>query len=279
MDEITQPKRSGVASWMVTYADLMSLLMCFFVLLLSFAEIDAERFERLAGELARAFGVQREVPAEQIPMGTSPAFDRFAPGRPQPTPLEQVRQSTSEERPRHDTFRGTLETTQDQRMRAVSREVAVLLEDAVAKGQVRVEADEQRIVMRIQEQSTFRSGEARVLAPFAELLGQISEVLVDVPGRLEVDGHTDDVPIGDSRYASNWDLSAARAASVANVLMDNPRMDPQRLVVRGFADTRPLVEEPTAQARARNRRVEITIDLGVSRRAMGAIPFRDLSDS
>ncbi|MDR5867529.1 flagellar motor protein MotB [Halomonas koreensis] len=274
MDEAPEPKKPGAAAWMVTYADLMSLLMCFFVMLLSFAEIDAERFKRLAGELSRAFGVQRDVPAEQIPMGTSPAFDQFSPGRPQPTPLERMQQSTTEARPRLDTFRGE---ERDRRLMAVAREVDALLTEASAQGQVKVETEARRVVVRIQERSTFPSGAARVLPPFAALLGEMSSVLSEVPGIIEVDGHTDDVPIRGSRYASNWDLSAARASSVANLLLEDGRLDPERLVVRGFADTRPLTANETPEGRARNRRVEITINLADAPRAAEAVNLQQLS--
>ncbi|WP_246007536.1 OmpA family protein [Halomonas nitroreducens] len=131
--------------------------------------------------------------------------------------------------------------------------------------------------MRFQEKSTFPSGAARVLLPFAALLQDISRVLEDVPGIIEVDGHTDDVPISGSRYASNWDLSAVRASSVAKVLLSDSGLELQRLVVRGFADTRPLADNRSAEGRARNRRVEIAIDLGESDAPRGTIGFRELS--
>ena len=70
----------GIPAWVMTFADLMSLLMCFFVLLLSFSEIDAQKFKQIAGELSKAFGVQRDIAALDIPMGTSPIFDNFSPG-------------------------------------------------------------------------------------------------------------------------------------------------------------------------------------------------------
>lgn len=82
MDELPEEEKPGIPAWVVTFADLMSLLMCFFVLLLSFSEIDAQKFKQIAGELSQAFGVQREVPALEIPQGTSPIFDKFSPAPP-----------------------------------------------------------------------------------------------------------------------------------------------------------------------------------------------------
>jgi len=109
MDLPEEEDKPGIPAWVVTFADLMSLLMCFFVLLLSFSEIDAMKFKQIAGELSKAFGVQRDVPALEIPMGTSPIFDKFSPGKPEPTPIDQVRQQTSEELPQLDTLRAELE--------------------------------------------------------------------------------------------------------------------------------------------------------------------------
>ena len=85
MDDLPEEEKPGIPAWVVTFADLMSLLMCFFVLLLSFSEIDAQKFKQIAGELSKAFGVQREVPALEIPQGTSPIFDKFSPAPPEPT--------------------------------------------------------------------------------------------------------------------------------------------------------------------------------------------------
>ena len=87
----------GAPAWMGTFADLMSLLMCFFVLLLSFSEIDLQKYKQVAGSMAFAFGVQREIKAEEIPKGTSIVAQEFSPGKPQPTPVNEVRQKTTEE--------------------------------------------------------------------------------------------------------------------------------------------------------------------------------------
>jgi len=84
----------GSPAWMATFADLMSLLMCFFVLLLSFSEMDVLKFKQLAGSMREAFGVQTQIKVEDIPKGTSIIAQEFSPGRPEPTPLNEVRQMT-----------------------------------------------------------------------------------------------------------------------------------------------------------------------------------------
>lgn len=264
MDELPEEEKPGIPAWVVTFADLMSLLMCFFVLLLSFSEIDAQKFKQIAGELSKAFGVQREVPALEIPKGTSPIFDKFSPAPPEPTVVNQVKQTTTEERPELETLRSptdqaieaALEETRQQQM----DKILSVLEQAVSEGKVDIAQDRHRIIIRIEEKGSFPSGSAELTWEFEGLLLDMAEVLADIPGQLTVEGHTDNVPIRTDRFASNWNLSAARAAAVANVLLAAGDIDPQRLSVKGLADTWPRVPNDNPANRAKNRRVEIIID-------------------
>ena len=265
MDELPEEEKPGIPAWVVTFADLMSLLMCFFVLLLSFSEIDAQKFKQIAGELSKAFGVQREVPALEIPEGTSPIFDRFSPAPPEPTVVNQIRQTTTTEQPELQTLKSpteqavasALQESMDQRM----QRIVSVLEDAIKDGRINVSQDQRRIIVRVEEQGSFPSGSAQITWEFEGLLLEMAEVLANMPGTLTVEGHTDDVPIHTERFYSNWDLSAAGAAAVANVLLARDGIDPTRLEVKGLADTQPRVPNDSPEHRAKNRRVEIIIDL------------------
>lgn len=265
MDELPEEEKPGIPAWVVTFADLMSLLMCFFVLLLSFSEIDAAKFKQIAGELAKAFGVQREVPALEVPMGTSPVFDSFSPGPPQPTVLDEVKQTTSEQAPELETLRSPIDQQIEhqisERMDETTAKVAKVLEEAIRDGRVQMLQEGRRIVIRIEERGSFPSGSAEVTWEFEDLLLDMAEVFAEIPGRLTIEGHTDNVPIRSDRFQSNWDLSAVRASSVANVLLESGAVEPDRLVVKGLADTQPRENNDTPESRALNRRVEIIIDL------------------
>lgn len=261
--------KPGIPAWVVTFADLMSLLMCFFVLLLSFSEIDAMKFKQIAGELSKAFGVQRDVPALEIPMGTSPIFDNFSPGKPEPTPIDQVRQQTTEELPQIDTLRAEMEADlQEQVASTTEKQIQVnleaiknVLEQELTEGRLQLEQDRKRVIIRIEERGSFQSGSAVMTEDFEDILFKISEVISQLPGEITVEGHTDDVPINTARFNSNWDLSAARASSVANALLATGAVEPQRLKVQGYADTRPRASNEWPETRALNRRVEIVVDL------------------
>lgn len=269
MDLPEEEEKAGVPAWVVTFADLMSLLMCFFVLLLAFSEIDAQRFKQIAGELSKAFGVQREVPAVEIPMGTSPIFDKFSPGIPEPTPVESVRQQTTEQQPDlktlreriEDELREKVESTTQAQINASMQTLQELLEDDIRQGKVQLEQDRRRIIIRVEEKGSFPSGSAEMSAGFDNMLEKIAGVLSRMPGDITVEGHTDNIPINTYRFESNWDLSAARASSVANALLHAKTLNPERMRVQGFAETRPRASNDWPETRALNRRVEIIVDL------------------
>ncbi|TGN39270.1 MotB family protein [Marinobacter confluentis] len=287
MDDLPEDEKPGIPGWVVTFADLMSLLMCFFVLLLSFSEIDAQKFKQIAGELSKAFGVQREVPALEIPQGTSPIFDRFSPAPPEPTVLEQVRQTTTTEDPRLETLKSpeasaVADAVQEQMDERVDR-ILTVLEPAVVDGRINVSQEQARIIIRIEEKGSFPSASADVTYEFEGLLLDMAPILADMPGNITIEGHTDDLPINTSQFASNWNLSAARAAAVANVLLAPEQLGAERIRVTGMADTEPRVPNTSTANRAKNRRVEIIIDLADDideevirlRELMGANPVDD----
>lgn len=265
MEELPEEEKPGIPAWVVTFADLMSLLMCFFVLLLSFSEIDAQKFKQIAGELSKAFGVQREVPALEIPQGTSPIFDTFSPAPPEPTVLDEVQQTTTDQEPELQTLKSptdlAVEAAIEDRMQETMDQMLQVLEPAILDGRINVSRDQRRIVIRVEEKGSFPSGSAQLTWEFEGLLLDMAEILTDIPGKLTIEGHTDNVPIRTERFYSNWDLSAARAAAVANVLLAQDYVEPARIAVTGLADTEPRVPNTSTENRAKNRRVEIIIDL------------------
>ena len=273
---------AGIPAWVMTFADLMSLLMCFFVLLLSFAEMDALKFKRLAGELRQAFGVQTEVNADDPPKGTSVIAKHFSPSIPEPTPINEVRQKTSDltksslevlcqdEMTQQQERQGDegqktreivvpKESAAEKKAEETAVEIAAKLETEVSSGKIEVETQGKKIIIRIRENGAFRSGSDYIDDRFLPVIDKIREVLVTLPGRISVEGHTDNIPTQGGRFRSNWALSTARAAAFAEELFIAPEMGQERFQVVGHGDVRPLVENTDAESRARNRRVEIII--------------------
>ncbi|WP_061018667.1 flagellar motor protein MotB [Vibrio splendidus] len=290
----------GLPQWMGTFADLMSLLMCFFVLLLSFSEMDVLKFKQIAGSMKFAFGVQNRLEVKDIPKGTSIIAQEFRPGRPEPTPIDVIMQQTiditqqtlefhegeseraggtmrdqgkmtggkSPEVSTHDN-QNSESDQQQQQAEAQSQEMETLMESIkkalereIDQGAIEVENLGQQIVIRIREKGAFPSGSAFLQPKFRPLVRQVAELVKDVPGIVRISGHTDNQRLDSELYRSNWDLSSQRAVSVAQEMEKVRGFSHQRLRVRGMADTEPVEPNDTEWQRSLNRRVEISIMQG-----------------
>ena len=275
---------SGAPAWMATFADLATLLLCFFVLLLSFSEMDVAKFKQLAGSMRQAFGVQAEIKAKTIPKGTSLIAREFSPGQPKPTPINSVRQYTI------DSSKNSLKTVNpeeveklEKRRRAAQSALAEALKlkrelaQEIAEGKILVRAEGNRAIVHILERGSFRSGRADVKTDFIPVLKKIAELISDSEDQVRVSGHTDNIPISTQRFRSNWELSAARAVSVAHELMVDELVDETRFVINGHADTRPLTDNDTRENRAKNRRVDIALIKGEAEQVAVPISLEELS--
>lgn len=252
------PPDKGVPAWVMTFADLMTLLMCFFVLLLAFSEMDVAKFKQLSGSLKNAFGVQAEVDVKVIPKGTSLIAKEFSPGTPTPTPLNTIRQFTV------DSNKNTLDALNREiaETREHARRLRLALKDEIKRGSVAVETEGKKVIIRILENASFDSGRAEVKPAFQPVIRKITGLIDNEIGEVNISGHTDNVPISNSEFRSNWALSTSRAVTVAHILFEQSRINEDRVTITGHADTRPVATNDTAEGRAKNRRVDISIIRG-----------------
>lgn len=287
MDELfieEDEEQATGGGWLATFADLMSLLMCFFVLLLSFSEMDVLKYKQVAGSMRDAFGVQSEVKVKDIPKGTSIIAQEFSAGRPDPTPLNKVQQATvdftkqsldtrsrppgtSEEKSELNATPEQVEALMREVLRRQSEDAAKILSEAlraeIEAGKIDIESGLSTVTIRIREKGSFPSGSADLSSEFLPVIGRLRRVLKDVDGDIAVEGHTDDIPISNALFRSNWGLSVDRALSVAHELMKDPAMNQERFMVIGYADTRPFADNDSPANRSQNRRVEIVIKRGL----------------
>ena len=281
----------GLPAWMGTFADLMSLLMCFFVLLLSMATMDANRFKKMAESLNDAFGVQRQVIAYEIVKGTTVVAQHFSPAAGDPTILDEVRQQTTDsereflgkdsEQESEENKQEQAEKQQEIEAKAqivteyveateqkindakdLAEEVKEFMVEEIEQNMVSVETDLARVIIRIHENGSFPSGSAEFNPDFLPIMDKITAVVNGSVGTVTVAGHTDNIPIKAGLYRSNWELSAARAVTVAQTLLNDGTVDETRIVIEGHADTVPLTDNETPENRAMNRRVEIILIQG-----------------
>ncbi|MBV1951630.1 MAG: OmpA family protein [Cycloclasticus sp.] len=280
----------GLPAWMGTFADLMSLLMCFFVLLLSMATMDANRFKKMAESLNDAFGVQRKIIVYDIVKGTSVVAQHFTPASGDPTVLDELVQDTTDvekellgkdatseeesdeaaaEKDAKDQANVEIVTEYVESTEAkieaadeLAEEIKEFMVDEIDQNMVSVETDLARVVIRIHEKGSFPSGGADFNLEFMPIMEKITAVVNGSVGTVTVAGHTDNIPIRSGLYRSNWELSAARAVTIAQSLLADDSVDQNRLIIEGHADTVPIAENETPEGRAANRRVEIILTQG-----------------
>lgn len=294
--ESEEEEAGGGAGWLATFADLMSLLMCFFVLLLSFSEMDLAKYKQVAGSMKDAFGVQNEVRAKDIPKGTSIIAQEFSPGRPDTTILNIVRQQTIQSNLNtldvRDREEGTSENknesglTTDEAASVMAQQLDELIEqtrmdaqklidelgEEIESGMIDIESEERAITIRIRETGSFPSASAALQPDFVPVLAKIRRVLNDIEGQISVEGHTDSLPISTPLYKSNWSLSSSRALSVVEELRKYSELGEDRFLVVGHAANKPIApDNDTEENRALNRRVEIIIRQDVQGRLSASV--------
>jgi chemotaxis protein MotB len=217
--------KPGAPEWVVTFGDMMSLLLTFFVLLLSFSTMEAQKFKMISGYMRQAFGLQTKESYTGIPMGT--------------TILSTDARTT------------TNPAQELQLIQAIRRQ----LEEAGMTRHASVHMTERGVSVQLNGEVMFASGRSDLKPEVHEVLDGIARIATDRSGIVEIEGHTDDVPIASSRYPSNWELSSARAGSTARYLIQQG-VPGSRVKAVGYADTRPVVPNTSAEGRSKNRRVE-----------------------
>ena len=263
-------ERSGSPAWMATFADLMSLLMCFFVLLLSYSEMDVLKFKQIAGSMKMAFGVQNQIELDDIPKGTSIIAQEFSPGEPKPSPINTITQHTISSTEQtlkvtagEDDASGFKRKADDEaaqklqaaRLKRINQQLAQYIED----GALETKALGQQIIIRIKENGAFASGSPYLQTKFKPIVMKIADTIKDIPGHISISGHTDNLGVSSDMYASNFDLSAQRALAVAHQMARSDTFDASRTSVTGHGSNRPLVPNSSKANRRKNRRVEIAI--------------------
>jgi chemotaxis protein MotB len=222
----------GAPKWLVTFADLMSLMLCFFILLLSFSEMDRQKYKQVGGSLEKAFGVQRKTKIMDLAAGDKLIGKDFD----------------------QDVIALHLKVMIGKQ---IQEEIDSRLGDL--KDQLEVGIDGSDVIIRMMGESTFDSGKAEIIEKLKPLLMKIGRILVEAKGDVIVAGHTDDVPISGGPFKSNLNLSIARATAVAEFLLLNSQIKPERVSIMGFGEYRPLASNQSDEGRRKNRRVEIIV--------------------
>jgi chemotaxis protein MotB len=223
---------AGAPRWVVTFGDLMSLLLCFFVLLLSFSELDRQKYKQVAGSMEKAFGVQRRAKVMEIPKGMKMIAKDFD--------QEMIATRIKED---------------------IGKELNEMISSQLADLQDSIEIDgtDEEVTIRLMGESTFDSGKAVIRPQMKPLLKKVAELIRGNANDIIIAGHTDNVPIRKGPYGTNLRLSTARASAVAEYIITHSKIDPQRISTMGFGQYRPIATNNTPAGRQKNRRVEIIL--------------------
>lgn len=246
----------GLAPWMATFSDLMNLLLCFFVLLFSMSTIDAEKFEQLAASLASSFSI--------LPNGASAIGDGVlvSNGVSQLNELAEYVNNMGYESEEQEQDDAIEEVKQEQlaETEKIAEQVQELLEANNMAEQVDVQFNGQYVSLTLNGALLFDSGSAEIKEESKPILDKAAMILTKYKDHIiEIEGHTDNVPIHTAKYKDNNELSSFRALSVFNYLLEVSDLDPATLKHSGRGEYVPVADNTTAEGRMRNRRVEIKI--------------------
>ncbi len=223
----------GAPLWVVTFGDMMSLLLCFFVLIVSFSTMDVIKYRALVGSLRSAFGSQASVMIQILS------------GRSAPVGLG-------------DAHPGNRSMTEEE----LEYELRAAVEEEGLTGEATLHYTDRGLVLRVRGHVLFDPGSAEIRAEAIPLLKKVAAVCRIFPRKVYVEGHTDNTPTRTDRFPSNWELSAARASAVVRYMLEVEHITPERFVASGYAETMPIATNRTAEGRAANRRVEFVFSRG-----------------
>ncbi len=248
-DEVAEEGEEGAPAWIMTFADLVTLLMVFFILLFAMGTIEQEKWRQIKASLKSALGTE-EIPEAGVREGLDIIKDLEA-------KLDQDTISAVDE----------VGAMVAKEVEEIASEVEEFVYKNKLAGQVEVSSDPRGAIITISDVVLFPPGRARMTFAGKKTIQQVFDLLQQFNYDVRIEGHTDNSPIHTEQYPSNWELSASRAADVARMLVE-AGFPPEKLSVVGFAEFRPKVPNTSAKNRSINRRIEIVYQRGSIRNKM-----------
>lgn len=235
----------GAPAWMVTFSDLVTLLLCFFILLFAFSTIDVVKFKAISDSFRKKSivegGVSIVSPDPPLHANTN-------------VPIDEDKHSVDEEQKQQEVAQ-----LQEQQLDDLYQAIKQYLEDNKLETVISASRDDLGVTLEIRDRVLFDSGRADIKPEGIPFLARVGQLIQNMPNPIEVEGHTDDRPISTIQFPSNWELSTARASRVVRYFISNHGMDPLRMTAVGYAEFKPIASNQTADDRALNRRVVINI--------------------
>jgi chemotaxis protein MotB len=226
--KVEDEPKAGAPEWMATYGDMVTLLLCFFVLLFSFATLDVQKFKAIAVSMNGSLGV--------LDSGTAVAMEPLVGSFPNDSPTEE-----------NEEFKNLYE------------EMSEYIKDNNLTASITLRLDERGLLVRFMDDVLFDSGKADLTPKAREIINKVAEIIRTNDKNVRIEGHTDNVPINTARFPSNWELSTARAVNVVKYLIEENGIEAKRLSASGYSDQHPVDDNSTKEGRQKNRRVDMVI--------------------
>jgi chemotaxis protein MotB len=243
----------------------MSLLLTFFVLLLSMSTIDATKFRKVSGSMKMAFGVQRVNVFDEPPAGSSFIQQEHRNGGAR-SPMSVGEGTANILDPQLQNIKNQMEKNsalsmleKQKKMDVSFKKAFQRFEEEIKAGKMEIDRKGTDLIMRFSETAVFPEQHSALTKGFEPLMGKLSELLQDAEGDVVIAGHSDDKIIKTNKYKSNWEFSAARANTLAQALMTDGGLDPERLTIEVHGPSKPIVRNNSDINRRKNRRVEVII--------------------
>lgn len=247
-------------AWLLPYADLLTLLLALFIVLFSMSSIDARKFDQMAQTFSSAF--DGGISFFDYTASTQPEYDTSQIGPVEDELSENKYENLDETKGLEDFLEEMSQQFAEdlKELAEIQDNMMEYIESKGLTGQFETTLTDEGLLIRIEDQILFDPGSARIKSDYKYIATEIADVLVMTPPRnIIISGHTDNVPIGDAPFESNWELSVMRAVNFMKLLLDNDELEPDMLSAKGFGEYQPVASNDTAAGRAQNRRVEILI--------------------
>jgi chemotaxis protein MotB len=226
--------------WLVSYADFITLLFAFFVVLYASAQVDRKKVEQLSASIESAFSEMGSFPSTR-------------PRSPHPADLKQLPSASDEKIHPGEAAPKPVDLSQ------VEHDLRQVLAAEIARREASLSVGSEGLILSLREIGFFESGSAVLREQARPSFSRIASVLGPTPYRIRVEGHTDNIPIHNERFASNWELSTSRATEVVRLLIVEKGFPPERLAAAGYAEFHPTDDNATREGRQNNRRVDIVV--------------------
>jgi chemotaxis protein MotB len=227
MPKKPEAEKENNERWLVTYSDLITLLLIFFIVLYSMSKINEQKFVELSQSMAVVFGN----------VGRSGVLD----GGRSVIPME------------HSTFR------QRQNITNTKEQIKRMIANMGLEGKITVRDEARGLVISVRDTVFFKPGSADLGPRAQKIITTVASLLSNLPNSIRIEGHTDNIPINTFRYYSNWELSTARATNVLHYLVKEKNISPDRLSAAGYGEFKPIADNTAESGRASNRRVDIVV--------------------